>query len=844
MAATGAVSLAAVDLMAERRNRTLAAGVVCLAMACASVIATLLAPALARLFSGKSATERTAPSFTALGLLVVAPVAALVLLAAPFLAVSVVPAPASRAALRLAFILAAAIGTALSAILARAMVVLPTVSWPRAALGSGLLFGVPAAVFARSHWNQDLRYLPWRDIRTALAMVVVAAGLLPLLRTRATPSPGRVTGLGLATLASCALVFTVGTSEIARKAVSQHAGLVGPILAQARLLFDRDRDGYPTVLGGGDCDDHNPAINPGALDAPGDGLDQDCDGVDAKVEVFAPPPWHPVPEAVPRDLNVLFVVVDTLRADHVGAYGYQRPTTPALDALAAQGTLFDNAWAHAPSTRFSMPAIATGRWPGAIAWESCLGCDIWWPRFSATNRTIAESMKALGYTTGGLFSYLYFRRSSARGFERGMDFYDDRRAALHDNVGGDPAHSHGSSAREIADDGIAFLDAHRNEKFFLWLHFYDPHLEYEHHPGTPEFGQAPLDGYDHEIRYTDTQLGRVLAHLDELGLGNRTAVMVTGDHGEGLGEHNIVAHGYHLYAPQTKVPMIARVPGIAPRRVKEPVGHVDIAPTLINLVRGPPEPTFLGRSMVDLMVGTVDPASAPPLVIQDFDYEGPTVRRGAVSTTHHLLWNWVPENTHECFDLTRDPDELHDLWGTLVGDAPCGALNRALKKYQTGLAALAVSADSRSRIAASVSEPGVPGPPPATVVDGRFGDAVGLRGYDLSSANVAPGGEVELTTHYEVLQPAKGWRLFMHGQGPSGYLNFDHAPVQGAFPVAQWQPGQRIRDRHALRFGPQTRPGEYQIFVGFWRGQERLPVTPPDRNDGVNRLRLVTITVR
>ena len=102
----------------------------------------------------------------------------------------------------------------------------------------------------------------------------------------------------------------------------------------------------------------------------------------------------------------------------------------------------------------------------------------------------------------------------------------------------------------------------------------------------------------------------MVAALKELGLYDKTAIIVTGDHGEGLGEHGIVAHGYDLYAPQTKVPLIVRVPGLGSRRVKEPVGHVDLAPTLVNLAGGPQEKSFLGRSMLDLVAGV--PGAAPP----------------------------------------------------------------------------------------------------------------------------------------------------------------------------------------------------------------------------------------
>src|SRR5204862_6457101 len=167
----------------------------------------------------------------------------------------------------------------------------------------------------------------------------------------------------------------------------------------ARVALDFDHDGYPALLGGGDCNDHDPSINPGAEEWPDDGIDQNCDGKDASAAALRAPPLAPVPPAVPPDLNLLLVTIDTLRADHLGCYGYRRPASPEIDRLAAQGTLFENGWAHAPSTRYSMPAIATGRWPSAIGWNE----SIWWPGIAPGQHTIGVALKALGYHTGAFF---------------------------------------------------------------------------------------------------------------------------------------------------------------------------------------------------------------------------------------------------------------------------------------------------------------------------------------------------------------------------------------------------------------------------------------------------------
>src|SRR5678816_3824681 len=166
-----------------------------------------------------------------------------------------------------------------------------------------------------------------------------------------------------------------------------------------------------------------------------------------------------------------------------------------------------------------------------------------------------------GYFTGGMCSFNYFALGDHRGFERGMDEYHAERAALHVAVNG-PMESHGSSSREITDDAIKFVDAHRGKKFFLWIHYYDPHLAYEKHPEVPPFGPSRVDGYDGEIRFTDLHLGRLIAHL------------------------------------------------------RAAAGHVDSAPTLVNLARGAEAPSFIGRSLLPDVTGPPAPDTETRAVFQ------------------------------------------------------------------------------------------------------------------------------------------------------------------------------------------------------------------------------------
>ena len=719
---------------------------------------------------------------------------------------------------------------------------------PWAACGAFVLVaGVPLPIIAALTW-ETTRLLPFRPF--VIVGVFMGGLVLAWSVGHSAASKGRLDSwrrplvrvvLVLVLLGGFfALIGAAGRFEQVRKAASSYAALATPMQVALRAAMDLDRDGYAAILGGGDCNDFDPNVNPQAFDWPDDGIDQNCNGVDATVKRPRPPPFHPVPDSVPRDLNVLLVTIDTVRADHYGCYGYPRHTSPTTDALAREGTLFLNGFAHAPSTRYSMPAIITGRMPSRIAWGTA-----WWPNILPENPRIPVALKKLGYFTAAVLNYRYFDK--VRQFDIGFDHYDNSNSRLHYGTY-DPA-THGSSSREQTDAAIRVLEEHKEKKLFLWVHYYDPHWYFERHPDDPTtfFGQGAtatgskprdmLDVYDGEIRYTENHFGRLIAKLKELGLYDKTMIIVVGDHGEGFGEHNIDFHGYHLYNAQTKVPFVVRVPGLAPQRPVEPVGHIDIAPTIFNLLRAEPDPRFQGRSFVDLLVhGTGEPRH----IYQEVMYEGPTVRKTILTRHFKLIYNAIPDGTFELYHIASDPDETRDL----LGRPEYADIERELRsKLLAWMEEEYLVPDWHERVEPCVRRKGQPRFTPTHRLGASIGGAIELVGYDMPSATVRRGDVLDVTWYLESKKPLRGdWKMFVHLSGP-GFQTADHHPVDGLLPLAHVSTGMQVADRQKIRVQPHLPPGNYTIFVGVYSGRERLPVAGPGADSKLRRIRAATFTV-
>ena len=341
--------------------------------------------------------------------------------------------------------------------------------------------------------------------------------------------------------------------------------------------------------------------------------------------------------------SLLLVTIDTLRADHVSAYGYPQPTTPSLDGLARRGVRFASAQSASPLTGPSHATLLTGHYPPVHGVRDNA-------RFVIGDRTptLAERLQRAGYDTAAFVSA--FPVAAAFGFGRGFEVFDE---GLHAARAGQLAER---PANEAADAAAAWLRGRGARPFFAWVHFYDPHEPYA--PPAAERARFPLP-YDGEVAFADGQVGRLLGVLREAGLERRTLVAVLSDHGEGLGEHGESTHGLLLYESTLRVPFVLAGPGVPEGRVvSERVGTIDALPTLLALLGLPAPEGLPGRDLRPALAGR--PLPRQPLYAESL-YGRLNCRWAALRCLTDGESKLVAGGRDELFDLANDLGERSDL---------------------------------------------------------------------------------------------------------------------------------------------------------------------------------------
>lgn len=536
----------------------------------------------------------------------------------------------------------------------------------------------------------------------AIAIALIAYGPASGLRERI-PRRGVLVAIGFAIAVALPLVALGNPSEATRGAVTERSYVGGRMIDFLRKHIDHDGDGYSAFFGGPDCDDSNPSVHPGAVEIPGNGIDDNCVGGDAPIEAPAPPP--PRADAAPPAAgpavsggsNVLVIFIDTLRFDRLGIAGYQRDgksLTPRLDAFAKQSVVFRRAYAQAPNTPRSVPSFMTSRYPSQVK------VDKKFKDYASVlddNDTLFEALKPAGFATIGESSHFYFcdRKKYPKScsevaswlksnITQGADEWDNTGAL---NI---PESNHDIAGPRVVKKALARLDelARARTKFAMIVHLFEPHSTYVEHPGFKytERGTAGLaQKYDYEIAFEDTLIGELLDGLDANGLAATTTVLVMSDHGEAFGAHIVAGkpayfHGDTLYREVLHVPMIFRIPGGQACMRDDVVQLIDIAPTIAALFGVAPAATWQGRSLVPALACQSlppKPAFAELMPAPEWDHEAKAMF--TADGKHHVYYR-ISDSKWEIYDLGADPDEK-----TSTAAAPGAAeLEQALVRWIEG----------------------------------------------------------------------------------------------------------------------------------------------------------------
>ncbi len=517
---------------------------------------------------------------------------------------------------------------------------------------------------------------------TALWLAVMA---WPIGIPNAARTGGVVVALAAALITPLSLESPITLDALASRPYTSLA------LATVRGIADLDRDGYASILGDGDCAPFDPLVHPGAEDVPENGLDENCTGGDASTTRHVSMDEVPIPSA-PSPVDVVLVTIDTVRPDRTSLYGAERDTTPGLKRWAKGAVRFDHAFTTGALTTIALPSMMRGVYARRLRWRPVLfitgermvappvppgehAINIYGAPLPEPHPPLARWLQRRGMTTaavtedGGavMITPLY-------GSDEGFDTFEEI----------EPRGEHwrnGDDARVTAR-ALARLDQlrQRDERFFLWVHYYSPHEPDFDYPGVTRWGDSVEDRYDHELAHVDGHVTRFLDAVD--ATGRPTVVLVASDHGEILTVAKRL-HGVDVHEAALRVPLLLKGPGLAPGTTAVPASLVDVMPTLLAATRTPGPPSLDGADLFGLVK---TPPARRVLHADTWKYDGRgrlTHNSSAAFDGTHKFELHINRRSYRVVDQRSLGLEVRNL----MGQVDAAHLERAARAYldATGL---------------------------------------------------------------------------------------------------------------------------------------------------------------
>jgi choline-sulfatase len=354
------------------------------------------------------------------------------------------------------------------------------------------------------------------------------------------------------------------------------------------------------------------------------------------------------PPEKPRPFNVIVITIDSLRADHMAWNGYPKAVAPRLEAFAKEAVNYTRFSSLSSYTAMTFGGFIAGKYPSETARSG-----YFFSSYPPEVETFAEILQKGGVKTMSAHGHWYFGKEKV-GFDQGFDQWELvsglKKSNTTDQNVTSPAHLELAKS-QLGNNGLA------DRPFFAWYHFMDPHDMYMGHDG-PDFGKGAEALYDGEVHYTDEHVGKLLAFIAEQPWAKHTAILVSGDHGETFGEHEMYRHGFQLWQALTWVPLLVKIPGAAPRAIAEPRGGIDLVPTILELLGQKPAAGMQGQSLVAEIQGASPERRA---VVSDLPRTSDNDRRRSMIWGKHKIIAHGDDEYFKLYDLEADPKELDDL---------------------------------------------------------------------------------------------------------------------------------------------------------------------------------------